>query len=101
MEEAKPDKNGHEKARSPSKGYHLLVIEVSVYCRPELGLVGLVVELEHFPVVFLVRPVRSLRTVVVVALAIHHLNLVVEQTHGLYLILQLEPGVSVLKLFGL
>ena len=101
MRNAERKQTHQEKDRHYSKTTHLLVVEVGVDGRLQLGLVILVVEFEDLPLVLLCLNRRNILVIALIRLAVHHLDLVVEQPHSGYLILQLEGNMRLLEMLCL
>jgi hypothetical protein len=77
------------------------VAEIGVDCRPQLRLVGLIIELKELALVFSLSVGIIIRKVSFSALRIHHLYLVVQQAHGLDFISKHEPALNLLFLLVL
>jgi hypothetical protein len=72
------------------------MVQVCINSRPQFGLITLIIELEHLPLIVPRTLPSRIVVVVLITLIVHHLYLVVHQSHSLNLFSQLKRPVVVL-----
>lgn len=77
------------------------MVEIGVYGGSKFCLVSLIIEFEEFSLIIALTAPCSICIVIFRTFSIHHLDLVIEQSHGLYLVFQLKSLTLLVQLLGL